>query len=228
MLLSRLARCVCSLGLLGLAATPVQAQGDADSQFWTMLTLNKTFPNRIRLYGEIQPRLGTDYSRTSLLLIRGSIGYQFTPQFSASVGYGWTPSFTPEFNNEDRWYGQLLWENRVGTYRMVNRTRLEIRSIAGVGEESYRLRHQTRLSKPIKTGSKWIGIFANELFWNLNSAPRGPEGGFDQYRAFFGAGYQVTRAVRAELGYQATWLNLPRNPVDRRQDILLLTLNVDL
>lgn len=215
------------LGAFVLCAVPVRAQ-DADSQFWAMLTLNKTFPNKVRLYGEIQPRIGTDWSRTSQLLIRGSVGYQFTPRFSASLGHGWTPSFTPEFNTENRWYGQLLWEDRVGTYRMNNRTRLEIRSIAGVGEDAYRLRHQTRLSKPLKSGSPWIGIFFNELFWNLNNTILGPEGGFDQYRAFFGAGYTISKAMRVELGYQATWLNLPRTQIDRRQDILLLTLNLDL
>lgn len=226
-MLHPLLRLVVSSAVLLPFAVPAHAQ-DADSQFWTMITVNKTWKNKIRAYAEIQPRIGTDYSRTSQLLIRASLGYQFTPTFSASLGHGWTPSFTPEFNTEDRWYGQLLWEDRLGAYQMINRTRLELRSIAGAGDTAVRLRHMTRFSRPVSDQSKWIGIFSNELLWNLNNTPRGPEGGFDQYRIFWGMGYNFSRQTRLELGYQATFLNLPRTPVDRRQDTLLMTMNFNL
>jgi len=226
--MSRCFACIAfSLCLLLSFGVPTHAQ-NADSQLWTMLVLNKRYKSGLRLYGEIQPRLGTDYSRTSQLLIRSAVGYQISGNFSAWIGYGWTPSFSPEFNNEDRWFGQLLWEDKIGTYRMINRTRLEIRSISGVGEESIRLRHQTRLSKPLVDKSPWIGIFSNELFWNINNTALGPEGGFDQYRVFFGVGYNVNKTVRTELGYQATFLNRARTPDDLRQDILLLTFSIDL
>ncbi len=212
--------------LIGFAA-PAFAQ-DADSQMWMYLILNKREKSGLRFYGEIQPRLGNDYSELTQLYLRAAVGYQLQPNFSAWVGYGWTPSYAPEFNNEDRWYGQLLWEDHVGTYSMTNRTRLEFRSISHAGGTEFRLRHQVRLFKPLVSHSRWTGIVSNELLWNLNDTPHGFEHGLDQYRAFFGFGYALNKKARLEFGYQASWLNLPRNPKDRRLDTFILSYNLTL
>ncbi len=212
--------------LLGFAI-PASAQ-DADSQMWLLVTLNKREKSGLRFYADFQPRLGNDYSELTQLYLRGAVGYQLQPNFSVWVGHGWTPTYAPEFNNEDRWYGQLLWEDHVGTYSMNNRTRLEFRSVANAGGTSIRLRHQVRLFKPLVTHSRWTGIVSNELFWNLNTTPHGAERGLDQYRVFFGLGYALNKNARVEFGYQAAFINPPRTPKDRRQDIFLVTLNFNL
>ena len=206
---------------------PAFAQ-DADSQMWLLVTVNKREKSGLRFYVDFQPRLGNDYSELTQLYLRAAVGYQFQPNFSAWVGHGWTPTYAPEFNNEDRWYGQLLWEDHVGTYNMNNRTRIEFRSVSHAGDTSIRLRHQVRLFKPLVTHSRWTGIVSNELFWNLNDTPHGAERGLDQYRIFSGLGYTFNKTARLEFGYQAAFINAPRTPKDRRQDIFLISLNFNL
>lgn len=211
------------------ACFPVAANAqDADSQLWALLTLNKRFNNGLRLYMEAQPRLGSNYSHISQLLIRPAIGYQVSPKLSLWLGYGYTPAFTPKFTNEHRIFQQVLIEDKFPGLNMSNRTRLEERSIAGAGGTSLRLRHQLRISKPLDARRRWAIVGFDEIFINLNDTPSGPESGFDQNRAYIGVAHQVNPTLRLELGYQASSLNPPRNQRDRRLDVLLLGIHYSL
>lgn len=217
--------------LLTLAATntsPSALAADADSQLWTQFTFSTRLKQRLRLFAEVQPRLGNGYDNLSLLIVRTAVGYQVTPNFSVWLGHGWTPAFFPEFNSEDRWFQQFLLEDRYPGFQMINRTRLEQRAIAGAGAASVRLRHMLRLARPLDAADRWAAVFSNELFWNLNSTPGGPEAGFDQNRAYIGFAYNATQSTRIELGYMANFLNPPRGGEDRRLDILLLSVNFNL
>lgn len=195
---------------------------DTDSQFWTLITLNGRFKGGWRLYTEVQPRWGNNYGATSQLLLRPAVGYQIKPNLSVWLGYAWTPSFLPEFNSEDRYFQQFLLEDSYPGLDMINRFRLEQRAISGAGATSLRFRHMLRLSRPLEKTKRWAAVFYNELFWNLNTTPNGPEEGFDQNRAYFGFAYQVTRRTRLELGYLANFVNPPRGRRDRRLDTLVL------
>lgn len=221
--------CVLLLLIGSAALTPLTARADdADSQLWTQFVFNARIQKRLRLFVEVQPRWGNDYSRTAQFILRSAVGYQVTPTFSVWLGHGWTPNFTPEFNNEDRWFQQFLLEDKYPGFDMVNRTRLEERSIAGAGATSVRLRHMLRLSKPITANKRWLAIFSDEVFWNLNTTPNGPEEGFDQNRAYFGVGYNTDRHTRIELGYLANFVNPPKDRPNRRLDVLMLTVNYNL
>jgi hypothetical protein len=200
---------------------------DADSQVWGLFTFNARFPNKFRLYAEVQPRLGENYNRYTQLLIRPAVGYQINRTFSAWLGYGWTPSFFPEFNGENRIFQQLLWEDGYQGTSITNRFRLEQRFIEYAGETAWRARHQLRLSRPVSKGSQWSYVGYDELFWHLNTTPRGPKAGFDQNRLFLGMSYNVSRHTRLELGYMPTFVN-PRNGPDRRFDILMIGANYNL
>jgi hypothetical protein len=209
--------------------SPQSLQADeADSQLWVQFVLNGRLKKNVRFFAELQPRWGNDYGQTSLFIARSAVGYQVKQNFSAWLGYGWTPGFLPEFNNEDRWFVQFLLEDKYPGLDMTNRTRLELRSISGAGATSVRLRHLLRLSKPLRARSRWAGVFSNELFWNLNTTPTGPEEGFDQNRAFFGFAYNMDRHTRLELGYLANFINPPRARPNRRQDVLMLVFNYTL
>jgi hypothetical protein len=210
------------------AFAPMPAAADDDSQLWTQFVLNARNKHGLRFFLEAQPRWGNDYSRTAQFILRSAIGYQITKNFSVWLGYGWTPGFIPEFNNEDRWFQQFLLEDRFPGFDMTNRTRLEQRAIGGAGATSVRLRHLLRLSKPIDRGKRWAAVFSNELFWNLNTTPNGPEEGFDQNRAYFGFAYNTTAKMRVELGYLANFVNPPRARPERRLDVLMLTVNYNL
>lgn len=214
--------------LFGLLGAPGACGTEADSQLWTQYSFNARLKNRLRLLVEFHFRWGNNYSKTSQLVVRTSAGYQVTRNLSLWIGHAWTPSFIPEFNSEDRWFPQILLEDRYPWGQMINRTRLELRAIAGAGGTSMRLRHLLRFSRPVDQARRWSVIVWDEVFWNLNSTPAGPEAGFDQNRAYLGIGYTIGRHMRMELGYMANHVNPPRNRPDRRLDVLWVTVNYDI
>jgi hypothetical protein len=220
------AAALCVLGLL-FAALPSRAY-DTDSQLWAQFVLNGRYPNGVRFALEAQPRLGDNFQRFSLLLLRPVVGYQVTPKMSLWLGYGWTPSFLPEFNNEHRVFQQMLFEDRYQRVSLINRTRFEQRSIEGAGGTSLRLRHFIRASLPLDSRGRWAAVAFNELFLNLNNTPNGPQSGFDQNRVYLGGAYNVDKHTRLELGYLASFINPPRNRPDRRFDVLMITVNYNL
>ena len=211
--------------LVGLSLPPRTAHADeTDSQLWTLLTANKRFSNGVRLYGEIQPRVGNHFQDVTQLLIRPAVGYQVNPTVSLWMGYGWTPSISPRYVNEHRIFQQVLVENRYTNFDLTNRTRLEERFISGAGETAYRFRHQIRFYKPLDAQKRWGAVLSDELFIHLNTTPNGPQAGFDQNRPYIGIARQINKHTRVEAGYQGTTVN-PRNRPNRRLDTLLLTAN---
>ncbi len=212
-----------------LLAVPrsVRAQ-ETDAEMWTYFSVSGRWKNGLRFYAEIQPRLGDDYHRNLQTYLRTAFGWQLTPEFSVWAGYAWTPTLFPRFRNEDRWYGQFLWELHPAGFDLKNRIRIEARSVAEAGNISYRLRDQVRMEKVLDHSKRWRGIVQSEILWSLNSTPRGNLAGLDSIRVFGGFNYRLTRRIRTEMGYQAAFVNLPRASLDRRLDTLILSFNYDL
>lgn len=203
------------------AALPSCASADTDHQIWLPFLVNVRFASGWRLFGELQPRIGENDSRLTQFESRLAVGKQLTKDFSLWLGYGWTPSFRPHFNSEDLYYAQALWEERPGAWSFSNRTRLELRQIAGTFGTSVRLRDQIRGSVPFRPKSPWSAVASNELFFVFNDTPKGPQNGFDQDRLFAGLGYQLSKETRMEFGYQAVFIERPRI---RRLDVLQVSL----
>lgn len=231
--LTFLPACLARAGVTCLlaAAVPLFAPIDTahaqvtDSQLWAQFNYNAWTSKRVRFLGEVQPRQGDDFRRPSLLIVRTAVGYQVAPKWSVWLGYGWTPAFLPRYTGEHRVFGQLQFEDRFHGIDTIQRTRLEQRYIDRAGASAVRLRHMSRFSRPLEATGRWIGIGFDELFWNLNSTPRGPQAGFDQNRLFLGVGRVLDRHARIEFGYLASFVNPPRQVPDRRLDVLLISLN---
>ena len=204
------------------------AAQEVDSQLWTQYLITGKWKNGLRILAEVQPRFGKNYGRTSRFLLRGAVGYQVSPEFSVWVGHAWTPTFTPEFNSEDRWYHLLLWESHFPGFDLINRLRLEERSISGAGGTSFRGTYRLRVEKPLDKKKRLSGILYDEFLWNLNSTPRGAVMGFDQNRTFFGLGYKLTGHTKMEAGYLVNFTDVPSPRRDQRADILFLSLNYNL
>ena len=209
------------LSLLGFLPALAAAQVETDAQGWLQLNGFKNIGNGWRIFGEIQPRFGQNFTTTSQLLLRTAIGRDVGNGYSLWLGYAWTPNIEPDFRSEDRYFIQG-WSNvKSGKWRVQNRTRLELRQIDGANGESWRGRHLVRGAAPFTKDARFTGIIQNELFWNFNSAPNGPKAGFDQNRTLAGLGYQLSKATRIEAGYQPILFG---SPVTRRFDTLLVAL----
>ena len=107
-------------------------------------------------------------------------------------------------------YQESLFDNYVGNLRIMNRSRLEERSIEDVEGVSMRVRHQLRMMYPLERSKHWFIAVQDEPFVTLNDRlPGGLVGGFDQNRAYVGIRYQFTKAVALELGYMNQYINKP-------------------
>lgn len=214
--------------LPALLPSPVSAQDRDDVQQWTLLTLSAKLPHRLRGYFEVQPRISNDISRMGRLLIRPALGYQLDAKTSVWLGYAWTPAFSPTYNNEHRIFQQLLITDKARRLEISNRTRLEERFINGAGDTAVRLRHFLRLAHPLEASGRWFAATYDEIFFNLNSTPRGPSSGLDQNRLYFGLGRTLAPGLKGELGYIFNTVSPPRGASDTVNHVILVTLNCTL
>jgi hypothetical protein len=195
----RLACLTALVAALLAAALPARA-ADADLQAWTLLTAQGHVSERVRLYAELQPRValspGAFFDR---LLVRGAVGWDLRRDVTVWLGYAWTPTFPGGFRDEQRPFQQLTVGEALAGGRLLNRTRLEQRLVAG-DDLSLRLRHMVRYARPMAEGSPWLLAAYDELFWNLNAPERGARQGFDRNRLFVGVN-RVAGGVTLEAGY---------------------------
>jgi hypothetical protein len=196
---------VVALALL-TSLTAQAAPPEHDLQAWTLITAWARV-DRVRFFGEVQPRVSLTGGKFDRLLVRPAIGWQLTPEVSLWLGYVWTPTFGP-FRDEHRPFQQLLTEHRFGVFSFVNRFRFEQRLIGGTTFPSFRLRHMARAVVRFGERSPWGLAAYEELFFNLNSVAGGPEGGFDQNRFFLGLNLKVD-ALQFELGYLHNFVARP-------------------
>ncbi len=80
----------------------------------------------------------------------------------------------------------------------------------------------------LEASKRRASVASNELFWNLNSTPSGPQAGFDQIRPYLGVSYRLSRQARVEMGYLAAFVNSPRDRPDRTLSVVPLSMKYSL
>jgi hypothetical protein len=154
---------------------------------------------------EAQPRVGDDISRMERLLIRPALGYNLNPNVALFLGYAWTPTFMnnryqEDFRNENRLWQQILVKDTRWGLEWQHRLRQEQRFIEDAAGPSNRTRYLIRGSYALSDSGSYGLTGYNEIFVNLNSEYKGPKGGFDRDRFFFGP-YLKHGPARYEIGY---------------------------
>ena len=150
----------------------------------------------------------SDDLRFSVTGSYNSIGYRFTPTQSVSMGYGLQYVQAPlaaQPTFENRIWQQYTFEHssEYGLFKLSSR--LEERAINLAPGAAVRSRFLLQFNYPL-TPSFYL-VAAEEYFVNLNSVSWGPIAGFDQNRAFVGAGYWLDDQYRLELGYLNNYIN---------------------
>ena len=199
------------LGLASLAfallnSTLALAQ-KTDFQSWSLLsaTVNLDQQKQWFIYAEAQPRIGHDVSRMERLLLRPALGYNLSDKLSAFLGYAWTPTFSNasydgDFRNENRIWQQLLYKHDMWGLQWQHRLRQEQRIIEDAGGTSNRTRYLVRGSCGLAGDGSYGLTGYNEVFVTENGTKKGPVGGFDRDRFFFGP-YLKSGPGRYEVGY---------------------------
>jgi hypothetical protein len=241
-LLSRL------IGLLVLASTfavgmsPPASANEAEEQLGTWTGVNSTIRLTRRLSGFVQGEVRTWDVGTNLNEVLGRVAghYKLSESTMFAVGYvradtwGFDSSFGARKRGENRLYQQFAVKHGWGRAKLDHRFRLEQRFFREAGASSYgnRVRYMIGLTLPLRGDSVKCGSyflrFSNETFLNFESdaALTYPERNktFDQNRVYVGAGRQLTRQSKLQLGL--LWQARPDRDFFRVQ--LTYTHNFDL
>jgi hypothetical protein len=218
---------VCASLLLGWATLSTgYAQSSLESEFqsWNMVTLTKSLgpQKKVLAYMEVFPWLAEDVGEVRILHLRPALGYKIRDNISIWQGYAWTPLIDPEFQNEHRFYQQLLISNRFKWFTLTNRSRLEERILQGAGGMSFRGVHLTRLDIPLGQSKKWNLVFFDQVFVNLNSVSGGPGRGFDQNMAFVGFNRKLGEHADMDMGYVNHYINRQVAPNKMNHALLVI------
>ncbi|MGD9680602.1 MAG: DUF2490 domain-containing protein [Candidatus Obscuribacterales bacterium] len=203
--------------------TPARAEAiDNAFQWWQPVYLDTALVNpRLRGYLESNPRLNDGLQGINQYLLRSALGYRIRPNLSLYQGFVLVNNWIPGYDQERRIYQQLGYGMVIGEkLQVLHRLRQEQRFLEGTNGVSNRSRYLLRLAYPL--GRTYYYLTAsNELFVNLNSLQGGPPAGIDQNRLYCALGRQVSRHVRAELGYQWQYINRDDKFDDKGSHILM-------
>lgn len=157
-----------------------------------------------RLWTDEQLRFGDGSSRFSQGLVRPGVGYAFNNAWSLWAGYAYIRTdqpYTLTPSNENRIWQQVTWQGVAGRTDLSSRTRLEERFHSAGSDTGVRLREMGKLMQPLGSRKIWLIVVYDEMFVNLNSTNFGARAGADRNRVFVGPGINLSKSVRAELGY---------------------------
>ena len=189
-----------------------------DSQIWSAVLATGTLKpvgEHWRYWMEGAARFGNDMSTLSQGMIRPGVGYALNPNASLWLGYAHIVTDTPfarKTFDENRIWQQFMWNRPVGAGTFSARSRLEQRFADSGDDVPWRFRQFFKMAYPIAALPKISAVAWDEVFVNLDDADWGPQSGFDQNRAFVGAGYGFSKVVRAEVGYFNQFIDRPINP----------------
>jgi hypothetical protein len=154
---------------------------------------------------ELQPRIGDDWQRAAILLIRPALIYNPSHALSLSTGYAWHPMFYDAdyyrtYRDEQRIWQQILYRCDLWGISWLHRLRQEQRKIEHTDGISNRTRYLLRESLPFNDdGTSGITSF-QEIMVTLNTVTDGPWSGYDRSRIFLGP-YWKRGIMRYEVGY---------------------------
>jgi len=126
---------------------------------WDAIFLEFPINEKINGYFDLQPRIGDDITKLSVLVVRPAIFYKITGNLTAGQGYSWQPHIAPVFIDENRPYQQLLYRKTFKKFRLNARIRTEERFIEHTSGASVRQRLLVRFNVPLgkgKNGGFWL------------------------------------------------------------------------
>lgn len=185
-------------------ATAEAKEVSHEPQWWHLAAATGHVQGPWRYYLEAQPRAGLHDSR---VILRSAFGYSPLQGLSLWVGYAWIPvgeyDTEPHLRlNESRLYQQLSYEQGLGPLQLSDRLRLEQRFLASAPSGvAWRIRNLVRAAWGLGAERRVSLILSDEIFFDLNTVPGGPQTGFDQNRAFAGMGFKLTDHFTLEVGY---------------------------
>ena len=158
-----------------------------------------------------QTRTRDDSSRGSRFfqdLLFGQMGYQLNNNASVWVGYAhtWTSPLNKTSFEESRPYQDFVWNQKIKTFTVVSRSRMEQRIREATGNVGYRARQFLKISHPLPVVNNLSVYIGDEVLFYMNENKFGKKG-FSENRVFSGLSYQATENINVGLGYMGQYVD---------------------
>jgi hypothetical protein len=207
-----------------LLAAPAAAQ---DVQSWNTLVAQGPVDGKLLGWAELQARLEQDANRFGVGIVRVGVGLRLKNDIDLMLGYHYQYNDFGGGRTRDEHRGwqqvQVPLIRRANGFALINRWRLEERSIVGAQDLGWRLRMQWRLVQPLNGRGTAGPLLQSETFVALNSTDWGARAGFDQQRSFIGWLQPLSPRLNLEAGYMHVYLNRPGR--DQGNHVINITLN---
>jgi hypothetical protein len=197
--------------LIAICCAPMHAANatENDPGIWTIFSTTDSFPgdeapSRWHYWFDAQARYFDPGSGANQWLIRPGIGYEIRSGIKVWAGYARLRSRNSagRVADENRYWQQVDWRaGQVLGGRVIQRVRLEQRSINTGDDLRVVLRFMTKYVRPISTDGDASLIVSLEPFFDLNDTDWGGDSGIAQNRTFVGAGRRVSSKLTLEAGY---------------------------
>jgi hypothetical protein len=145
------------------------------------------------------------------------MGYQLTDRATIWAGYTYLPGFPVNYSGANTHFTKYVGQQDVwpafryilptdyGTFTF--RTMIEANFLPGNNNEvRYRPRQMLRFLHPFEFEPRLSLITWNETFLIANTTAHGGQSGFNQNRAFIGAGWTFNKNFRFEGGYMNQYI----------------------
>ena len=219
----RALRCQATSLALVLAA-PTAAH---DVQSWTTFVAQGPVDGNLLVSAEVQSRLDQDMSHFAGWTVRFGVGVRLAHNVNVMAGYHFQHNDLGEGLTRDE---HRAWEQvqvpvirRANGFALINRWRLEQRSIVGAQDLGWRLRMQWRLVQPLHGSGSAGPVLQSETFVALNDTDWGAHAGLDSQRSFVG----WLQPLGPNLSLEAGYLNIYQHRLAGNSDnhVLNITLN---
>jgi hypothetical protein len=207
----------------------------SDFQIWVPININLKLTEKLRGFLEFQPRVGSDASHLSSMIVRPALGWALTPKATLWAGYLMSADpigpTSDTYRIENRVWQGFSWKDTANEKQFIweARNRLEERFLPGNSIPSFRWRTRFRAEQLIPHYSFLSVIASEEIFVNLNNNAHNAQlqAGANQNRLYLGLGYRFAPEFQVESGYlyQHVWKNAP--PADQNNGIWMTNLNLN-
>jgi len=202
-----------------------------DDQYWFAVNLQAPVVEKLKLWVEPQFRYVPDEPADRRVIARTGLFYPIGAGFSVWAGYAWTPVWNKKAaaDGSHRVDEHRPWQQLTHTYErrgvtFGNRLRFEERFIETADSVSLRLRHQVRFQYRPKEWHGFGVVTWDEVFFNMNTAEKGPKSGVDQNRFALAVQYAFNKTFILEPTYVLNGVNARRK--EFHTALLLLWINL--
>ena len=217
-MLRRLGALATAVGL-SVFTLETAAAGDAEGNLgsWFGFTSATRLSDQWSFFAQGELRTWEMASNLNETLFRFAGLYDFSPKHKGAFGYVRVDTWPFEENrglrkfNENRFYQEYLFKQKVGRGSLNHRFRLEQRwlTVDGTTELSHRARYLLKYTRPLnsetmKPGTWYLRVF-DEVFVDFDRNdywfnPIPYDKGLNQNRLFFGGGRQLTADSNFQIG----------------------------